>query len=226
VSIYVILLRPVSIDHIVRHFDSTTSQSTGLWKSKAAARAAAAYAWHVACVASPSAAPDPSQVDYAADQEEEVCALQAILFDEFQGTRREAALRRGFARAHAAAELDPESPDALPNAAKSYQISIRPEGDDDDAQVETDCECVTLSGELRRHRCSPPAPVRLSLTFAHPARYPDEPPLLRVRRRVPRRALCTPQLGDRTATASPQRPRSVASRLRRAGGAAAGYCGG
>ena len=88
-------------------------------------------------------------------------------------------------------ELDAEHADALPHAGKSYQILIRPEGDDAAAQVENDRECPARHcSHCSDRSLTPPHTVRLSLTFAHPPTYPDVPPLLRARRRVgePRRA--------------------------------------
>ena len=90
------------------------------------------------------------------------------------------------------AEVDGRGPEGLSTDSPCWQIAIRPEGVEAEDADDTPSACAPPP---RAERCSAarrlltrPArrAVLLSLTFAHTPKYPEEAPLLRVRRCAPR----------------------------------------
>ena len=77
--------------------------------------------------------------------------------------------------------MEPGDPDGLPTEAKCWQVAIRPEGDDTDASVQTDCE---LRQRFPLGFAAPPldTDARLSLQCAFHSRLHTRP-LTRTSRR-------------------------------------------
>ncbi|KAG5537840.1 hypothetical protein RHGRI_025067 [Rhododendron griersonianum] len=111
----------------------------------------------------------PFLTDHALDQEMEIEALEAILMDDFKGNERGVL----FSSACAMPEIH-SSESGLNTSNRCFQITLSPQGyspyrsflQDDDADEST-----------------APA-VCLALIFSHTEKYPDEPPLLNVKRLV------------------------------------------
>ncbi|KAG5537838.1 hypothetical protein RHGRI_025067 [Rhododendron griersonianum] len=109
----------------------------------------------------------PFLTDHALDQEMEIEALEAILMDDFKGNERGVL----FSSACAMPEIH-SSESGLNTSNRCFQITLSPQGyspyrsflQDDDADEST-----------------APA-VCLALIFSHTEKYPDEPPLLNVKR--------------------------------------------
>ncbi|KAF3781675.1 RWD domain-containing protein 1, partial [Nymphaea thermarum] len=93
--------------------------------------------------------------DYEQEQEMEIEALQAILMDDIE-------------------EIDPNV-SGLNTDKRCFQITLVPHDDDADEAISVPVSTVELM------RVDTSAAVRLALVFSHTSKYPDEPPLLKVK---------------------------------------------